>query len=118
MDIRADLAGKTHYAGYSYYDAQTATFRLKGAYANLDGGYATWNGQYSPATGAIGAWSGAIGAWSGGYTTWAGGAQAWTGSEPWSNLGLSASGFVNSYAAGTPVDTATTISTCQTDNPE
>ena len=132
MDIRADLAGKTHYAGYSYYDAQTATFRLKGAYANLDGGYATWNGQYSPATGAIGAWSGAIGAWSGaigawsgaigawsgGYTTWAGGAQAWTGSEPWSNLGLSTAGFVRSYAAGAPVDTATTISTCQTDNPE
>ncbi len=141
MDIQADLAGKTHYEGYSYYDKATSSFRLRGNYAGLTGGYGTWNGQYAPNTGAIGAWSGAIGAWSGaigawsgaigawsgaigawsgaigawsgGYSNWAGGARAWTGSEPWAGLGFNKAGFVAAYTAGVPVNGAMSISTCQ-----
>ena len=84
-----------------------------GAIGAWSGAIGAWSGAIGAWSGAIGAWSGAIGAWSGGFTAWAGGAEAWTGSEPWSKQGLSAAGFAKSYAAGTPVDTATIISTCQ-----
>jgi serine protease AprX len=173
MDIRADLAGEQHYEGYSYYDKASATFQLRGDFANLAGGYANWDGSYTGAmgawsgamgawsgamgawsgamgawsgamgawsgamgawsgamgawsgamgawsgaigawSGAMGAWSGAMGAWSGGFTTWAGGTQVWTGSEPWAGLGYAQPGFVANFKAGTPVNQAATISTCQ-----
>ena len=162
MDIQADLAGKQHYEGFSYFDKDSGTFRLRGDFSNLAGGYGNWDGAYAPNTGAIGAWSGAIGAWSGaigawsgaigawsgaigawsgaigawsgaigawrgaigawsgaigawsgGYTTWAGGTTVWTGSEPWAGLGYTKPGFVANFKAGTPVNQAATISTCQ-----
>jgi hypothetical protein len=89
-----------------------------GAIGAWSGAIGAWSGAIGAWSGAIGAWSGAIGAWSGGYTTWAGGAKAWTGSEPWAGSTLSAAGFLKSYTAGAPVDTATTVSTCQLDGSE
>jgi serine protease AprX len=65
MDIWADLAGG-HYAGYSYFDEETGTFRLRGDFSDWDGGYWAWDGGW-------GAWSGGWGAWSGGWGAWSGG---------------------------------------------
>ncbi len=99
MDIQADLAGNTHYEGFSYYDKDSGLFRLSGDYANLGGGYATWDGTYGSNSGAIGAWSGAIGAWSGAIGAWSGAIGAWSGAiGAWSG-GLGAwSGAIGAWS--------------------
>ena len=78
MDIAADLAGDTHYEGFSYYDEDSGTFKLQG-YGAWSGGYGAWSGGYGAWSGGYGAWSGGYGAWSGGYGTWSGGYGAWSG---------------------------------------
>jgi serine protease AprX len=79
MNIEADLADEEHYEGYSYFDAETGQFRLRGDYSDWTGGYGAWAGQYGPWTGGYGAWAGGYGAWAGGYGAWAGGYGAWAG---------------------------------------
>ena len=79
MDIRADLADKIHYEGFSYYDQEAGLFKLRGEYANLGASFATWDGGYTAGIGALGAWSGALGAWSGALGAWSGALGAWSG---------------------------------------
>jgi serine protease AprX len=79
MDIGADLADEQHYEGFSYFDAETGEFRLRGDYSDWTGGYGAWAGEYGPWTGGYGAWAGGYGAWAGGYGAWAGGYGAWAG---------------------------------------
>jgi serine protease AprX len=79
MDIQADLAGTTHYEGYSYYDETTGTYRLYDPYSDWAGGYGEWDGNYDTWSGGRGAWSGDYGAWSGGRGAWSGGRGAWSG---------------------------------------
>jgi serine protease AprX len=79
MDIQADLAGTTHYEGYTIYDETTGTFHLIGGYGAWSGGYGAWSGGYGAWSGGYGAWSGGYGAWSGGYGAWSGGYGAWSG---------------------------------------
>jgi hypothetical protein len=95
MDIQADLAGTTHYEGYSYYDETTGTYRLYDPYSDWAGGYGiwdgargswsgargSWSGDYGAWVGARGSWSGARGSWSGGYDTWSGARGSWSGAR-------------------------------------
>ena len=79
LDISADLAGSTHYEGFSYYDETTEEFRLKGEYGNWAGGYGNWAGGYGNWAGGYGNWAGGYGNWAGGYGNWAGGYGNWAG---------------------------------------
>jgi hypothetical protein len=76
MDIKADLAGKSHYEGFSYYDTQSGQFRLRNDDGNTTAGFGAWSGGF-------GAWSGGFGAWSGGFGAWSGGFGAWSGATSW-----------------------------------
>lgn len=80
MDIWADLAGTTHYEGYSYYDPETESFRLRGDYNSWGGGYGSWLGGYGSWLGGYGSWAGSYGSWAGGYGSWLGGYGSWVGS--------------------------------------
>lgn len=80
MDIWADLAGDMHYEGFSYYDAETQTFRMYGeGYGQWAGGYGQWAGGYGQWAGGYGQWAGGYGQWAGGYGQWAGGYGQWAG---------------------------------------
>ena len=79
MNLQADLAGTTHYEGYSYFDPQSGQFRLRGEFADWSGGYWTWDGGYGIWSGGYGIWSGGYGIWSGGYGIWSGGYGIWSG---------------------------------------
>ena len=79
MDITADLAGATHYEGYSFYDETAGLYRMHADFDTWDGGYWAWDGGYGAWSGGYGAWSGGYGAWSGGYGAWSGGYGAWSG---------------------------------------
>jgi serine protease AprX len=79
LDIQADLAGETHYEGFSYYDDTLGEFRLHGDFEDWAAGYGAWAGGYMPSTGGYGVWSDGYGAWAGGYGAWAGGYGAWAG---------------------------------------
>ena len=126
MDIQADLAGTTHYEGYSYYDEVTGTYRLYDPYGDWAGGYGVWDGgrgawsggrgawsgdygAWSSGRGAwsgeYGAWSGGRGAWSGGYTAWSGGRGAWSGGRgAWSGSVFADPAFLARFAAGESPD--------------
>ena len=59
MDIDADLAGTTHYEGWTDVNPETGEFEIRGdGYASWAGGYASWAGGYA--------------SWSGGYASWVG----------------------------------------------
>jgi serine protease AprX len=79
MDIQEDLVGNVHYEGFSYYDAESGEFRLRGEFSDWTGGYGAWAGGYGAWAGGYGAWAGGYGAWAGGYGAWAGGYGAWAG---------------------------------------
>ncbi len=79
LDITADLAGTQHFEGFSYYDPETQTYRLRDQFNNWTGAYGAWSGAYGAWSGAYGAWSGAYGAWSGAYGAWSGAYGAWSG---------------------------------------
>jgi serine protease AprX len=79
LDIKADLAGRRHYEGFSSYDQETGEYRLRGDFSDWAGGYGAWSGGYGAWSGGYGAWSGGYGAWSGGYGAWSGGYGAWSG---------------------------------------
>jgi serine protease AprX len=81
MDIQADLAGTTHYEGYSYYDEATSTYRLYDPYGDWAGGYGTWTGARGTWAGARGTWAGDYGAWAGARGTWAGARGTWAGAR-------------------------------------
>ena len=75
MDIQADLNGDQHYEGYSYYDKDTATFRLldnaeSGAYTNWSGDYGIWSDKYGLWSDKYGLWSDKYGLWSDKYGLW------------------------------------------------
>ena len=79
LDIFADLAGTTHYEGFSYYDQSSGKFRLRGEFDGWDGGYWAWDGGFGTWSGGFGTWSGGFGTWSGGFGTWSGGFGTWSG---------------------------------------
>lgn len=122
MDINADLAGTTHYEGYSYYDETTGKYRLRGDFTDWDGnywswdggfgawsgGFGAWSGGFGAWSGGFGAWSGGFGAWSGGFGAWSGGFGAWSGSEPWSETEQADAAFVEKFLSGQPVNARTT----------
>jgi hypothetical protein len=88
LDIQADLAGTSHYEGFSYFDSETGMFRLHGEYGDLmNNGLGAWAGGLGAWAGGLGAWAGShygswadgLGAWAGGLGAWAGGLGAWAG---------------------------------------
>ena len=93
MDIWADLNGDIHYAGFSYYDEETGTFRMHGDYGNWAGGFGTWAGDYGP--------------WTGGFGTWAGGFGTWAGGEPWAGSIYADPTYVANFMAGVSPDVNT-----------
>ncbi|MCX6060462.1 MAG: S8 family peptidase [Chloroflexi bacterium] len=139
MDIQADLAGTTHYEGYSYYDEATASYRLYDPYGDWAGGYGVWDGKrgswsgargswsgdygawsgargswsggYGVWDGKRGSWSGARGSWSGGYSTWAGARGSWSGTEPWAGSIFADPAFISSFVAGDSPDATTSNAT-------
>ncbi len=134
MDIKADLKGKTHYEGYSFYDTSSGQFKLKppydtwangygvwsggygvwsggygvwsGGYGVWSGGYGVWSGGYGVWSGGYGVWSGGYGVWSGGYGVWSGGYGVWSGSVPWANPTYADPTFIASYLAGKSPNTS------------
>jgi serine protease AprX len=79
MDLAADLAGTTHYEGFSTFDEANGEFRLRGDFSDWTGGYGNWSGGYGNWSGGYGNWSGGYGNWSGGYGNWSGGYGNWSG---------------------------------------
>jgi serine protease AprX len=79
MDIQADIDGKQHYEGFSYYDKTTGEFRLKGDFQDWTGKYGNWSGGYGNWSGGYGNWSGKYGNWSGGFSNWSGKYGNWSG---------------------------------------
>ncbi len=90
LDIQADMAGMSHFEGYSYYDEATQSFLLHrcesiassygswaGSYGSWAGGYGSWAGSYGSWAGSYGSWAGGYGSWAGSYGSWAGGYGSW-----------------------------------------
>jgi serine protease AprX len=102
MDINADLAGTTHYEGYTEYDPTTNEFKVRGGgYASWSGGYASWSGGYASWSGGYASWSGGPTNWSGGYASWSGGYASWSGGyASWSGGYASWSGGYASWSGG------------------
>jgi serine protease AprX len=102
MDINADLAGTTHYEGYTSYDPTTNEFKIRGGgYASWSGGYASWSGGYASWSGGYASWSGGPTNWSGGYASWSGGYASWSGGyASWSGGYASWSGGYASWSGG------------------
>jgi len=102
MDINADLAGTTHYEGYTGYDPATNEFKIRGdGYASWSGGYASWSGGYASWSGGYASWSGGPTNWSGGYASWSGGYASWSGGyASWSGGYASWSGGYASWSGG------------------
>lgn len=82
LDVKADIAGKKHFEGYSYYDEAAGVFRLRDPFGASSGSYGTWAGAYGTWAGAYGTWAGAYGTWAGSYGTWAGAYGTWAGGYP------------------------------------
>ncbi len=105
MDIAADLAGVTHYQGWTTFDPTTGEFKiLGGGFESWAGGYTTWNGSavdwaggYEGATN----WSDGFESWAGGFESWAGGFESWAGGfESWAGGFESWAGGFESWAGG------------------
>jgi serine protease AprX len=141
MDIKADLKGKAHYEGFSYFDTPTNQFRLKapydtwangygvwsggygvwsggygvwsGGYGVWSGGYGVWSGGYGVWSGGYGVWSGGYGVWSGGYGVWSGGYGVWSGSVPWANAAYADPVYITNYLAGKSPDANSSATSLQ-----
>jgi serine protease AprX len=102
MDIDADLAGTTHYEGWTTYDPVTGEFQIRdGSYASWSGSYASWSGSYASWSGGYASWSGGSTNWSGGYASWSGGYASWSGGyASWSGGYASWSGGYASWSGG------------------
>ncbi len=102
MDINADLAGTTHYEGWSFYDPTTNEFGIRGdGYHSWAGGYQSWAGGYHSWAGGYQSWAGGTTNWSGGYHSWAGGYQSWAGGyNSWAGGYQSWAGGYQSWAGG------------------
>jgi serine protease AprX len=109
MDIAADLAGTTHYEGWTTYDPATGEFRIRddgynswaGGYNSWAGGYNSWAGGYNSWAGGTTNWSGGFNSWAGGYNSWAGGYNSWAGGyNSWAGGYNSWAGGYNSWAGG------------------
>ena len=79
MDIEADLAGKQHYEGHTYYDEELGQFVLRSGFGAWAGGFGAWAGDFGAWAGGFGAWAGGFGAWAGDFGAWAGDFGAWAG---------------------------------------
>nr|MBP7686659.1 S8 family serine peptidase [Thermoflexales bacterium] len=80
MDIAADLAGPTHYEGWTTYNPVSGKFEIRnGGYNSWAGGYNSWAGGYNSWAGGYNSWAGGSTNWSGGYNSWAGGYNSWAG---------------------------------------
>lgn len=88
LDINADLAGTSHYEGYSYWDENAQAFRLYGDEQGSTGNFGLWSGRFGLWSGAFGLWSGRFGLWSGGFGLWSGAFGLWSG-----GFGLWSGGF-------------------------
>jgi serine protease AprX len=110
MDINADLAGTTHYEGWTEWNPETGNFEVRGdGYASWAGGYASWAGGYASWAGGYASWagngntnwSGGYASWAGGYASWAGGYASWAGSyASWAGGYASWAGGYASWAGG------------------
>jgi serine protease AprX len=102
MNIAADLAGKTHYEGWTEYDPATNAFNIRGdGYASWAGGYASWAGGYASWAGGYASWAGGNTNWAGGYASWAGGYASWAGGyASWAGGYASWAGGYASWAGG------------------
>ena len=101
MNSRNDLNGSQHYAGYSYYDKNTASFRLYTPYDNWDNGYSSWSSGHGSWSSGHGSWSGGHGSWSGDYGSWSGGHGSWSGGQgSWSGGHGSWSGDFQTWSGG------------------
>lgn len=128
LNIEQDLAdAEGGYAGYSYFDEASQTFRLyddpaiwpdgysvwaggysiwaggysiwAGGYSIWSGGYSVWAGDYGLWAGGYSVWAGGYSIWAGGYSIWAGGYPGWTAKVPWAEP-YSQPAFAATYAAG------------------
>jgi subtilisin family serine protease len=82
MDIQADLAGTTHYEGFSFYDKTAGQFKLRAPFDSMNTSYVDWNGSYT----GYGSWSDGYGSWSDGYGSWSDGYGSWSdGYGSWSD---------------------------------
>jgi len=102
MDIAADLAGTTHYEGWTTYDPATGEFRIRDdGYNSWAGGYNSWAGGYNSWAGGYNSWAGGTTNWSGGFNSWAGGYNSWAGGySSWAGGYNSWAGGYNSWAGG------------------
>ena len=102
LDLDADLAGTTHYEGWTEYDPVTQEFKIRGdGYTSWSGGYISWSGGYTSWSGGYTSWSGGYTSWSGGYTSWSGGYTSWSGGyTSWSGGYTSWSGGDGTWAGG------------------
>ncbi len=102
MDIAADLAGPTHYEGWTTYDPVSGKFEIRnGGYNSWAGGYNSWAGGYNSWAGGYNSWAGGSTNWSGGYNSWAGGYNSWAGGyNSWAGGYNSWAGGYNSWAGG------------------
>jgi len=101
MNIRADLAGTTHYEGFSYYDAATGQFKLQPPFDSLDTSYVNWSGGYSALSGSYGSWSDSYGSWSDSYGSWSDSYGSWSDSYgSWSDSYGSWSDSYGSWSDG------------------
>ncbi len=102
MDINADLAGTTHYEGFTTFDPVTGEFKIRDdGYASWAGGYASWAGGYASWAGGYASWAGGGTNWSGGYASWAGGYASWAGGyASWAGGYASWAGGYASWAGG------------------
>ncbi|CAG0929483.1 serine protease AprX [Thermoflexales bacterium] len=102
MDLEADLAGTTHYEGWTEWNPETGEFEIRGdGYASWAGGYASWAGGYASWAGGGTNWSGGYASWAGGYASWAGGYASWAGGyASWAGGYASWAGGYASWAGG------------------
>ena len=101
MDIKADLAGKTHYEGYSTFDKATGKFMLQGPFSSDPNGYTFWDGSYNAVTGSYGSWSDSYGSWSDSYGSWSDSYGSWSDSYgSWSDSYGSWSDSYGSWSDG------------------
>lgn len=139
MDLGADLAGTTHYEGFSYYDEEIGAFRLAGDYGTWGSGYGVWaggygvwaggygvwaggygvwagnypiwSGGYGVWAGGYGVWAGGYGVWAGGYGVWAGGYGVWAGNVPWDGTIYADPAYVDAFMAGVSPNASTSMTT-------
>jgi len=89
MDIATDLAGVTHYQGWTTFEEQAGEFKIIG------GGFDGWIGDYTTWDGSFDSWADGYAEWSGGTTNWADSFDSWADSfDSWAD---NAGGYADSF---------------------